>query len=405
VALFETTFPPFVPFGSRQLSLQTPPLRGTDVAIVQAVYNLMLSTMNPGPSGAQVTVNGMYDVATQAAVKSIQTYFGLAADGVVGPNTYFVFGQGNGPNVTYGGPAFGSRELSQGMSGGDVTVLQNRLNTFAPYATLLGAPASGWFDARTTAAVAAFKADAVANGQTGLTTNGVAGEGTFDAFWLYTFAGGRGLLPGSGRNGFDVAFVQTLLKNAGFYSGTIDGMYDAGTVAAVKAFQQAKGLTTDGAVGPVTFRALGLTNANHAPGPFGLSWPSGKPPSGVTVCSVGLVSQIAGNLHPFGVASLVVNGAEGFESLDVVGNNLPPPSSWHGCGAYAFTLVNPSTGTTFGQQLMTMLPGGANDWGGSLSVGVATIPKGTVNVYPTPAGSATGPYGPLVLSGNLANCH
>jgi peptidoglycan hydrolase-like protein with peptidoglycan-binding domain len=403
MALFDDTFAPYVPFGSRTLRLQIPPLTGTDVAVLQAVYNLMLSTMSPGPAGPPVTVSGTFDAATAQAVRNIQSYFGLTADGVVGPATYFVFGQGVGPNTTYGGPVYGSRTLSEGVSGGDVTVLQNRLNTFAPYARLIGRSADGVFGPATSSAVLAFKRDAAANGDTGFPPNAVVGFGTFDATWLYTFAGGRGLLAGSNRNGFDVVFVQTLLKQLGIYGGPIDGMYGAATVAAVVAFQRSQGIAADGNVGPVTFYRLGLNNPNPAPGPLGIAWPPGVRPQ-VTVCSVALTSQTS-DLHPYGVASIVVNVAEGFESLDVVGNLLPDPSTFgSGYGQYAFTLTNPATGGLYGQQLMTALPGGAQDWGGSLSVGVATIPKGVVTVYPTPAGSATGPYGPAVLAGNLANC-
>lgn len=403
MALFEDTYRPYVPFGSRILSLRTPQLHGSDVAIVQAVYNLMLTTMSPGPSGSPVTVSGVYDASTEAAVRSIQAYFGLFVDGVVGANTYFVFGQGVGPNTTYGGPVFGSRSLNQGMSGGDVLIAQNRLNVFAPYARLIGAPADGNFGPKTAQAVLAFKADAVANGDSGLEPNSVIGFGTYDAMWLYTFAGGRGLLVESGRNGFDVVFVQVLLKRLGFYSGPIDGMYDAATVAAVTAFQRSEGISADGNVGPVTFFRLGLENPSAAPGPLAIAWPTGVTPE-VSVCSTDLTTRTA-DLHPYGEASIVINESEGFQSLDVVANLLPAPTSFGSAfGAYAFVLVDPATGQTFGQNLMASLPGQTGDWGGSLSVGVATIPKGTVTVYPTPAGSATGPYGAPVLSGNLANC-
>ncbi len=379
-------------------------MHGSDVAIVQAIYNLMLNTMSPPPTGSAIPLTGLYDAATQAAVRSIQSYFNLSVDGVVGTNTYFVYGQGVGPNTTYGGPVYGSRaNISQGYSGGDVLIAQNRLNTFGPYARLIGRPADGNFDQRTSAAVLAFKSDAGANGDTGLNNNAVIGFGTYDATWLYTFAGGRGLLVGSGRNGFDVVFVQVLLNKLGFYSGPIDGMYGATTVAAVTAFQRSQGITADGNVGPVTFYRLGLNNPNHAPGPLGIAWPPSVTPQ-VTVCSTPLATSTS-DLHPYGEASLVINESEGFQSLDVVGNNLPAPSSFGSqYGAYAFVLVNPSTGQTYGQNLMAPLPASEGDWGGSLSVGVATIPRGPVTVYPTPAGSATGPYGPAVLSGNLANC-
>ena len=404
MALFEDTFPPYVPFGSRLLSLQTPQQRGSDVAILQALYDVMLQVMNPAPAGSPIPITGVFDATTQQAVRNVQSYFGLTVDGQVGANTYFVFGQGVGPNTTYGGPVFGSRELTQGMSGGDVTVLQNRLNTFAPYARLIGAPANGVFNAATAAAVLAFKQTATANGDTGLASNAVVGFGTYDALWLYTFAGGRGLLVGSGRNGLDVAFVQTLLKNLGFYTGAINGFYNAATVAAVQAFQRAQGITADGNVGQMTYYRLGLQNPNPAPSPFPVIWPPTTPPVSVTTCGVGLTSQTS-DLHPYGEATIAINRLEGFESLDVVGNNLPAPSTFGSqYGAYAFTLTNPSTGQVIASQLMTPLPGGANDWGGSLSVGVATIPKGLVTVYPTRTGSATGPYGTAVLRGNLTNC-
>ncbi len=176
MALFDDTFAPYVPFGSRNLSLGN---SGTDVAVVQAVYNLMLHTMNPpeGPMGSPIAITGTYNAATVQAVKNIQSYFGLSVDGIVGPNTYFVFGQGIGPYTTYGGPVYGSRQLEQGNSGGDVTILQNRLNCFR-YARIIGGPATGTFNAATASAVLAFKQDAAFNGDTGFPDNAIAG------FWL-----------------------------------------------------------------------------------------------------------------------------------------------------------------------------------------------------------------------------
>jgi peptidoglycan hydrolase-like protein with peptidoglycan-binding domain len=401
LALFETTFPPYHPFGSRNLSLGA---SGTDVAIVQAVYDLMLATMNPpqGPMGSPIPVTGHFDAATRAAVQSIQSYFGLNVDGVVGPNTFFVFGQGVGPHTTYGGPVYGSRELRQGDRGGDVTILQNRLNTFR-YASIIGHPADGVFDAATAQAVLAFKADAAANGDTGFPDNPVAGSGFYDATWLYTFAGGRAIQ--TGRNGFDVVFLQVLLAQLGFYGGRFTGYYDAATRAAVVAFQAARHIAADGVVGPATFYQLGTGNQVPAPRPLAVAWPPSAPPAQVSVCSVALVT-LTSDLHPYGEASHVVNETEGFESLDVVGNLLPDPSTFGSqYGQYAFTLTDPSTGQVIENVLMTPTPDATGDWAGSFSPGVKSIPHGVVTVYPTPAGSATGPYGPAVLAGDLARCH
>ena len=50
--------------------------------------------------------------------------------------------------------------------------------------------------------------------------------------------------------------VQTALKNAGYYSGTIDGKIGSKTREAIKAFQTANGLKADGVVGPGTWERL-----------------------------------------------------------------------------------------------------------------------------------------------------
>ena len=50
--------------------------------------------------------------------------------------------------------------------------------------------------------------------------------------------------------------IQTALKNAGFYTGNIDGKIGPGSKKAIAAFQQSKGLKADGKVGPRTWAAL-----------------------------------------------------------------------------------------------------------------------------------------------------
>lgn len=55
-----------------------------------------------------------------------------------------------------------------------------------------------------------------------------------------------------GSRGAAVKTLQTELKNQGYYSGKIDGIYGKGTVSAVKAFQKKNGLKTDGIAGPLT---------------------------------------------------------------------------------------------------------------------------------------------------------
>ncbi len=56
-----------------------------------------------------------------------------------------------------------------------------------------------------------------------------------------------------------VKTVQTKLKNWGYYSGSVDGIYGPKTKAAVISFQKKNGLTADGIVGAKTAAALGMS--------------------------------------------------------------------------------------------------------------------------------------------------
>lgn len=61
-----------------------------------------------------------------------------------------------------------------------------------------------------------------------------------------------------GSSGAVVSQIQTKLKNWGYYTGDVDGVYGSATERAVRAFQRKNGLTADGKVGAQTLEALGL---------------------------------------------------------------------------------------------------------------------------------------------------
>jgi spore cortex-lytic enzyme len=65
-----------------------------------------------------------------------------------------------------------------------------------------------------------------------------------------------------GSSGEDVKTLQTKLKRWGYYTGSIDGVFGAGTKKAVIAFQKKNGLTPDGIVGAATLKALGMSASN-----------------------------------------------------------------------------------------------------------------------------------------------
>lgn len=69
---------------------------------------------------------------------------------------------------------------------------------------------------------------------------------------------------GTGYGGYDkeVAQVQTMLKELGYYKGKIDGQFGSLTLDAVKRFQRDNNLLVDGIVGNQTYtRLLQVYNA------------------------------------------------------------------------------------------------------------------------------------------------
>jgi N-acetylmuramoyl-L-alanine amidase len=62
-----------------------------------------------------------------------------------------------------------------------------------------------------------------------------------------------------GDSGPDVIKVQSRLRQWGYYSGPVDGIFGQGTQDAVILFQKRNGITPDGIVGPNTARAIGIT--------------------------------------------------------------------------------------------------------------------------------------------------
>ena len=62
-----------------------------------------------------------------------------------------------------------------------------------------------------------------------------------------------------GSRGEQVSQVQRKLKQWGYYSGAVDGVFGQATYNAVVSFQKKNGLTADGVVGAQTAAAMGLS--------------------------------------------------------------------------------------------------------------------------------------------------
>lgn len=69
-----------------------------------------------------------------------------------------------------------------------------------------------------------------------------------------------------GSRGDEVRRIQQKLRDLGFYSGSVDGIYGVNTRSAVKKFQSSVGITADGIAGSKTLLYLGLGGSSGGGG-------------------------------------------------------------------------------------------------------------------------------------------
>ena len=235
--------------------------RGTAVLQLQQALNALGYDTN----GA----DGKFGKGTERAVKAYQQANGLTADGKAGVKTLAQLYSGSSVSGSTSGTASSEiytaknpNTLQSGDSGSKVTQLQNALKLLGFYT----GGVDGKFGSGTKKAVMQFQR------VNGLTVDGLAGTQTQKLLYSQVDSGVSGGSSSSGSSssgssgftrtlrkgytGADVIAVQQKLKALGFYSGSIDGVYGTGSIAAVKKFQQQNGLTADGLVGSRTYTAL-----------------------------------------------------------------------------------------------------------------------------------------------------
>lgn len=89
----------------------------------------------------------------------------------------------------------------------------------------------------------------------------IAGTAGGYRYYVYKTENNVEALSQVGSRGEEVRQIQTKLRNLGYFSGQIDGIYGTITRDAVKKFQEAKGLSVDGIAGPQTLSALGISSS------------------------------------------------------------------------------------------------------------------------------------------------
>ena len=168
---------------------------------------------------------------TQSALKSFQRHSGLGDDGICGQSTYDALMKEDAKHYV----------MQLGDSGPDVEGVQQRLYELGYLDNK--ANIKGVFGDKTETAAKEFQK------KNDLTADGKVGSRTLEMLY------GEDVVSNAYRLGDENRVIldcQTALKKLGYITFKPDGVMGRATVSAIKAFQQANGLTRDGALGPVT---------------------------------------------------------------------------------------------------------------------------------------------------------
>ena len=259
-----------------------------------------LTTLRRGDKSAQVMVmqqylmelgylstqpDGQFGAGTERAVKLFQEANGLTADGVAGKGTLSILYSGSA--VAYGGSSGGSSSSGSVPSatatprpntdiviqweseGDDVRQYQQRL---VELGYLSSKYVTGKFNQPTVEATKAFQT------MNGLKVDGAAGPQSLKLIYSNDALNADGVRVGdllmsssgtsvsevltAGMTGEQVRQVQSRLAELGYLSASfVNGVYDDNTRQAIRRFQQANGLTADGAAGSATQSRLYASGA------------------------------------------------------------------------------------------------------------------------------------------------
>ena len=253
---------------------------GNEIKILQTELNRIARNFPAIPTIPEE--NGIFGLTTENSVREFQRIFGLPVTGQVDKSTWYSIkryyaGVKNLSDLISEGISLEeaqlpyARQLSEGMTGVEVRVLQYYLNVLSYFNPDLNPlPLDGVFGPQTTAAVRAFQLFY------GLPQTGVvdtATRNTLSKIYVDTvenlpagYSGNRAkLYPGyflsEGMSGENIRDLQTYLSLIGrTYPEVpplpITGYYGGQTRAAVQLFQQLFGLPVTGAVGPITWYTI-----------------------------------------------------------------------------------------------------------------------------------------------------
>ncbi|MBV6624221.1 MAG: peptidoglycan-binding protein [Rivularia sp. (in: Bacteria)] len=209
--------------------------------------------------------SGYFGPITKDAVIKFQKDNNLTVDGIAGSTTFSALKQSlsKDTNDGIGGEKFSIR---LGSRGAEVASLQKRLQRLNYFKGKI----TGYFGPYTRDVTIRFQKDR------GLTADGIVGAKTQQAIdraiqqlksakppsnkilplAIGTCSNGKCPILRFGDKNRYVAYVQTRLRQWGYFKSNPNGNYDSKTVEAVKRFQRDNKLLADGAVGPQTWQRI-----------------------------------------------------------------------------------------------------------------------------------------------------
>jgi peptidoglycan hydrolase-like protein with peptidoglycan-binding domain len=199
--------------------------RGPIVIEVQGL--LTQNGFSPGP------VDGIFGTRTETAVRSFQSEAGLPVDGLVDAPTLDALEDQPASSVV--------------VRLGDRGIVVREVQHLLADAGFPPGPVDGIFGYFTEHAVRSFQSSR------GLAVDGAVGDATFAAL---NGDATRVIIASFGDQGLVVIEVQRLLSDSGHSPGAIDGIFGSMTQAAVRSFQTASGLPSDGVIDQATINAL-----------------------------------------------------------------------------------------------------------------------------------------------------
>ncbi len=182
-----------------------------------------------------------------------------------------------------------------------------------------------------------------------------------DAGSAYTATDISDVLSKRGSTGTEVRNIQKKLKNWGYYTGSVDGIYGKLTEEAVRYFQRKNGLTVDGIAGTNTLSAMGISSSSNS-GSSGSSGSSsndlnllaraiygearGEPYAGQVAVGAVILNRVRDSRFPKTVAGVVYQAG----AFDVVADgqiNLSPNSTSYQAARDAMNGWDPTYGCLY----------------------------------------------------------